>query len=116
MGDWGLGGQTTGYRKSPFTPSPSHLPAGRGADERRLTVLCHAGRGIPALGKHALQACSRYPNMRLILAHAGGTAPYVRDRILDRAPILRRMQRAREGEASPPTAEELQRLVAQFRT
>ena len=50
----------------------------------------------------------RNPNLRLILAHAGGTAPYVRDRILDRAPILRRMQRAREGEASPPTAEELQ--------
>jgi hypothetical protein len=41
------------------------------AAERRLTVLCHAGRGIPALGKHALQVCSRHPNMRLILAHAG---------------------------------------------
>ena len=41
------------------------------ADERRLTVLCHAGRGIPALGRHALQVCSRHPNMRLILAHAG---------------------------------------------
>jgi uncharacterized protein len=40
------------------------------ADERRLPVLCHAGRGIPALGRHAVEACSRYPGMRLILAHA----------------------------------------------
>ena len=41
------------------------------ADERRLPVLCHAGRGIPALGRHAIEACARYPGMRLILAHAG---------------------------------------------
>src|SRR5919109_3700238 len=49
----------------------------------------------------------RYPNLRLILAHAGGTAPYVRDRILDRAPILRRVQ----SDGPPPTVEELQRMV-----
>jgi len=41
------------------------------ADERRLPVLCHAGRGIPALGRHAIDACQRHPGMRLILAHAG---------------------------------------------
>ena len=41
------------------------------AEEQRLTILCHAGRGIPALGRHALEACGRYPGMRLILAHAG---------------------------------------------
>jgi hypothetical protein len=41
------------------------------ADERRLPVLCHAGRGIPALGRHAVEACRRFPGMRLILAHAG---------------------------------------------
>jgi predicted TIM-barrel fold metal-dependent hydrolase len=40
------------------------------ADERRLPVLCHAGRGIPALGRHAVEACERFPGMRLILAHA----------------------------------------------
>jgi hypothetical protein len=34
-------------------------------------VLCHAGRGIPALGRHAVEACERHPGMRLILAHAG---------------------------------------------
>jgi uncharacterized protein len=41
------------------------------ANERRLPVLVHAGRGIPALGRHAVQACRSHPGMRLILAHAG---------------------------------------------
>jgi uncharacterized protein len=41
------------------------------ANERRLPILCHAGRGIPALGRHAIEVCSRYPGLRLILAHAG---------------------------------------------
>jgi uncharacterized protein len=41
------------------------------ADERRLPVICHAGRGIPALGRHAVERCARFPGMRLILAHAG---------------------------------------------
>jgi uncharacterized protein len=40
------------------------------ANERRLPVLVHAGRGIPALGRHAVEACERHPGMRLILAHA----------------------------------------------
>jgi predicted TIM-barrel fold metal-dependent hydrolase len=41
------------------------------AGERGIPVLSHAGRGIPALGRHVLQACERYPRMKLILAHAG---------------------------------------------
>jgi len=41
------------------------------AHERRLPVLVHAGRGIPALGRHALEICERFPKLRLILAHAG---------------------------------------------
>ena len=41
------------------------------ADERRLPVLVHAGRGIPALGDHALAVCREFPGVRLILAHAG---------------------------------------------
>jgi len=41
------------------------------ANERRLPVLVHAGRGIPALGRHALEICERFPDLRLILAHAG---------------------------------------------
>jgi uncharacterized protein len=41
------------------------------ADERRLPVLVHAGRGIPALGRHAVEMTGRFPGLRLILAHAG---------------------------------------------
>ena len=41
------------------------------ADERRLPVIVHAGRGIPALGRHAVDLCERFTGMRLILAHAG---------------------------------------------
>jgi predicted TIM-barrel fold metal-dependent hydrolase len=41
------------------------------AHERRLPVIVHAGRGIPALGAHAVQLCTRFPGLRLILAHAG---------------------------------------------
>src|SRR5688500_3091952 len=41
------------------------------ASERRLPVLVHAGRGIPALGRHAVEATGRHGGMRLILAHAG---------------------------------------------
>lgn len=41
------------------------------ADERRLPILVHAGRGIPALGRHAYDLTGRHPNVRLILAHAG---------------------------------------------
>jgi len=41
------------------------------ANERGVPVLVHAGRGIPALGRHALEACERFPALNLILAHAG---------------------------------------------
>jgi len=41
------------------------------AHERTLPVLIHAGRGIHALGLHAVQLAESYPNARLILAHAG---------------------------------------------
>ena len=41
------------------------------ADERTLPVLIHAGRGIPALGLHAVELAEAFPNARLILAHAG---------------------------------------------
>lgn len=41
------------------------------ANDRRLPVLTHAGRGIPALGQDALDLCDRYPEMPLILAHDG---------------------------------------------
>ena len=41
------------------------------ANERTLPVLIHAGRGIPALGLHAVELAGDFPNARLILAHAG---------------------------------------------
>jgi predicted TIM-barrel fold metal-dependent hydrolase len=41
------------------------------ADERGLPMLIHAGRGIPALGAHAVALAGEFPNARLILAHAG---------------------------------------------
>ncbi|MEA2272369.1 MAG: uncharacterized protein QOI98_1077, partial [Solirubrobacteraceae bacterium] len=40
------------------------------ADERRLPVLIHAGRGIPALGVLTLEHARAFPNARVILAHA----------------------------------------------
>jgi uncharacterized protein len=40
------------------------------AHERRLPVLIHAGRGIPALGRHTLELSSEFPDARIILAHA----------------------------------------------
>jgi predicted TIM-barrel fold metal-dependent hydrolase len=40
------------------------------AHERRLPVLVHAGRGIPTLGRDALILATRYPEARIILAHA----------------------------------------------
>src|SRR5215211_4331704 len=50
---------------------PALEPVSALAGERRLPVMVHAGRGIPALGRHAVEACTRHPRMRLILAHAG---------------------------------------------
>jgi uncharacterized protein len=41
------------------------------AHERRLPVLIHAGRGIPALARDALRYADKYPDARIILAHAG---------------------------------------------
>jgi uncharacterized protein len=40
------------------------------AHERRIPVLIHAGRGIPALGENTVRLAERYPDAMLILAHA----------------------------------------------
>jgi predicted TIM-barrel fold metal-dependent hydrolase len=40
------------------------------AHERRVPVLIHAGRGIPALGQNTVRLAERYPGATLILAHA----------------------------------------------
>jgi predicted TIM-barrel fold metal-dependent hydrolase len=40
------------------------------ANERGVPVLVHAGRGIPALGRDAVDLCERFPRAKIILAHA----------------------------------------------
>jgi uncharacterized protein len=40
------------------------------AHERRVPVLIHAGRGIPALGQDTVRLAGELPGARLILAHA----------------------------------------------
>ena len=40
------------------------------AEERRVPVIVHAGRGIPSLGRDALQLAAHHPGAPLILAHA----------------------------------------------
>ena len=40
------------------------------ADDRRLPVIVHAGRGIPSLGRDAVELARAYPHAPLILAHA----------------------------------------------
>jgi predicted TIM-barrel fold metal-dependent hydrolase len=40
------------------------------AHERRVPILIHAGRGIPALGQDTVRLSAEFPDARLILAHA----------------------------------------------
>lgn len=59
-------------RAEEFTLDHPDLPALMAlAQERGLPVLIHAGRGIPALGAHAVQLAGAFPSARFILAHAG---------------------------------------------
>src|SRR3954469_5727139 len=41
------------------------------AHERRVPVLIHAGRGIPALGQNTVELARALPGARVILAHCG---------------------------------------------
>jgi hypothetical protein len=41
------------------------------ANELGAPILVHAGRGIPALGRHAVELAGAFPRARVILAHAG---------------------------------------------
>ena len=40
------------------------------ADEQRVPIIVHAGRGVPSLGRDALELAARFPAAPLILAHA----------------------------------------------
>ena len=41
------------------------------AQERSVPLIVHAGRGIPALGRHVVELCRSHPGANVILAHAG---------------------------------------------
>ena len=41
------------------------------ANERKVPVIIHAGRGIPALGVHTVAHAEEFPDARIILAHCG---------------------------------------------
>jgi hypothetical protein len=41
------------------------------AHERKVPVLIHAGRGIPALGRNTAELAEEFPGARVILAHCG---------------------------------------------
>src|SRR5436190_17665012 len=45
------------------------------ANERRVPVLIHAGRGMPALGANTVEFARALPNARIILAHCGISDP-----------------------------------------
>lgn len=90
----------------------------------RLPVEPNAGSPVPTLEPSLFEflfdttravanlivtgTLERNPRVRLILAHAGGTVPYVHDRIVDRGPILERVRRT-----PPPARAELQQMLDQ---
>lgn len=49
---------------------PSVAPLLEIAHERRLPVVVHAGRGIPTLARDAVELAGRWPDARIVLAHA----------------------------------------------
>jgi predicted TIM-barrel fold metal-dependent hydrolase len=58
-------------RAQAFTVDDDRLePVFALAEEHRLPVLIHAGRGMPPIGEHLAQVAARHPGAILILAHA----------------------------------------------
>jgi 6-methylsalicylate decarboxylase len=53
----------------------------------------------------------RYPNVRIILSHAGGAVPLFADRLIDRSEIVALVQEAQAGRAAPPSPETLERML-----
>jgi predicted TIM-barrel fold metal-dependent hydrolase len=59
-------------RSDEFTlPHPAVEEIAALANERRMPILFHAGRGIPNLGEAVADLARRYADARFILAHAG---------------------------------------------
>src|SRR5918993_525496 len=53
----------------------------------------------------------RYPNVRIILSHAGGAVPLFADRLIDRSEIVALVREAQAGRAAPPSPETLERMM-----
>lgn len=53
----------------------------------------------------------RYPNIKFILSHAGGTVPFVANRIIDRSEIIAFYQKVQAGEIAPPAPEVFQEML-----
>jgi uncharacterized protein len=69
--DRGAAGIKLHPRAEQFTLShPEIRPVVALAHERRVPVIIHAGRGIPALGEDTVRLSGEFPGARMILAHA----------------------------------------------
>jgi 6-methylsalicylate decarboxylase len=53
----------------------------------------------------------RYPNVRIILSHAGGAVPLFAERLIDRSEIVSLVQEAQAGRAAPPSLDTLERML-----
>jgi predicted TIM-barrel fold metal-dependent hydrolase len=70
--DAGAAGIKLHPRAEGFTlDHPEVLALSALAHERRAPIIVHAGRGIPALGRHAVALAREHPEARIILAHVG---------------------------------------------
>ena len=53
----------------------------------------------------------KYPSIKFILSHAGGTVPYVANRIIDRSEIIAFYQKVQSGQIAPPAPEVFQKML-----
>jgi predicted TIM-barrel fold metal-dependent hydrolase len=53
----------------------------------------------------------RYPNVRIVLSHAGGAVPLFADRLIDRSGIVALVREAQAGRATPPSPETLEKML-----
>jgi len=57
------------------------------------------------------ETLKRYPNVRIILSHAGGAVPLFADRLIDRSEIVALVREAQAGRAAPPSPETLEGMM-----
>jgi 6-methylsalicylate decarboxylase len=87
----------------------------------------NAGSPIPALQSSVLEfvfdttravanliisrTLKRYPHVRIILSHAGGTVPLLAHRLIDPAKITALVRKAQAGQAVPPSLDSLEQML-----